>query len=118
MSIQAKADEIRQAISNLNRVTQGLKGLSDSIFPAEKISESVAIAMEPHKADMLKLMDQQCADNKETREKCENLTGEAIQCANTITAHYESRLKAIEAKLAEIFDILEGFCEATNRRRR
>ena len=118
MSIQARLDGFKQAAENLDRMTKGLQGLSDSIFPAEKISDAVAVATEPHKREMKAMMDAQSQANKEACDRCENLTGEAIQVANTITSHYESRLKSIEAKIEELYDMMEGFIEAASRRRR
>jgi hypothetical protein len=117
MSIQMFKD-LQEATDNAKAMVEGLKGLGEHIFPADKLHARVDFRMREHHEVVDSQIKSLLAAQRATIERCEQLTGEAVQLSNSITARYEERFLAIEARLSAIEDILEGFIAAAGRRRR
>lgn len=95
MNIQAKAKEIREAVSNMNSLVEGLKGLQDAIVPNERISAVMGQTIVP----LIANLESQCARAIAT---CEQTTGEAIQRAETIAAHVNDTMASLDIRLTAL----------------
>lgn len=118
MNIQAKFAEIREATENAKRMIEGLSALGETIFPEEKLKHRISDGMEIHYKAIENDLTTQRSELSATIERCEQMTNEVMQLANSITARYETRFRALETDMAEMKDMLQGFVEAASRRRK
>ncbi len=111
MNITSKANEIREAVQNLNNLTEGLRGLSDAIIPKERIQAVVSDTVSPW-------LEQQDDKINNVLSTCENTTGEAVQLINTVQSHMLSRLEKLEEQVADLTETLDTLANAATRKRR
>jgi prefoldin subunit 5 len=122
MNIQAKVNEIREAVSNMNNLVEGMKGLQEALVPQARIEAVALNAIHQDRIAMHEKVDgvERIAASMmgDTRQACQQMTGEAIQLFNTELSHYKARLEALEEQVAELVETFQGFAEAATRKRR
>lgn len=107
MNIQAKFLEIKDATQNLNKLVEGMAGLSESLVPNDRILQ----VCEPMLAEVGGLMER-------TVSQCRQEIGEAVQIVQSAEQRISSRLTELEAEVTDLRDMLEAIYEAASSKKR